>query len=140
MGWAVWDRISVGTVFPPVQAGPGAHPASCKIGTGSFPGVKCGQGVLLTTHPLLVPFHGRVDLYLYAPSGPHWACSGITLPFFFIRWGWVVNAMTWQLYCLGKRASTQCTGGWVCPRAGLDRCEKSRSTRATEDGEVSYIN
>ena len=31
-----------------------AHPASCKMGTGSFPGVKCGRGVLLTTHPLLV--------------------------------------------------------------------------------------
>jgi len=32
-----------------------SHPASCKMGTESFPGVKCGQGVLLTTHPLLVP-------------------------------------------------------------------------------------
>jgi len=41
--------------FPPVQISPGAHPVSCKIGTGSFPGVKCGRGVLLTTHPLLVP-------------------------------------------------------------------------------------
>ena len=41
--------------FPPVQTGPGAHPASCKMGTGSFPEVKCGRGVLLTTHPLLVP-------------------------------------------------------------------------------------
>ena len=29
--------------------------ASCKMGTGSFPGVKCGRGVLQTTHPLLVP-------------------------------------------------------------------------------------
>ena len=28
--------------------------ASCKIGTGSFSRVKCGRGVLLTTHPLLV--------------------------------------------------------------------------------------
>ena len=45
-----WERD-----FPPVQTGPGAHPASCKMGTGSFPGVKCGRGVLLTTHPLLVP-------------------------------------------------------------------------------------
>ena len=26
--------------FPPVQTGRGAHPASCTIGTGSFPGVK----------------------------------------------------------------------------------------------------
>jgi hypothetical protein len=45
-----WERD-----FPPVQTGPGAHPASCKMCTGSFPGVKCGRGVLLTTHPLLVP-------------------------------------------------------------------------------------
>ena len=44
-----------GEVFPPVQTGRGAHPASCKMGTGSFSGVKCGRGVLLTTHPLLVP-------------------------------------------------------------------------------------
>ena len=29
---------------------------SCKMGTGSFPGIKCGgRFVLLTTHPLLVP-------------------------------------------------------------------------------------
>ena len=43
-----------GREFPPVQTHPGAHPASCTMGTGSFPGVKCGRGVLLTTHPLLV--------------------------------------------------------------------------------------
>jgi hypothetical protein len=50
------DRIPVGTRFSaPVQTGPGAHPASCTIGTGSFPGVNYGRGVLLTTHPLLVP-------------------------------------------------------------------------------------
>ena len=44
-----------GRDFQPVQTGPGTHPASCKMGTGSFPGVKCGRGMLLTTHPLLVP-------------------------------------------------------------------------------------
>jgi len=44
-----------GRDFPPVQTGPGAHPASCTMGTGSFPGVKWGRGVLLTTHPLLAP-------------------------------------------------------------------------------------
>ena len=43
-----------GRELPPVQTGPGAHPASCKMGTGFFPGVKCGRGVLLTSHPLLV--------------------------------------------------------------------------------------
>jgi len=39
----------------PLQTGPGAHPASCTMGTGSFPGVKGGRGVTLTPHPLLVP-------------------------------------------------------------------------------------
>ena len=55
-GWTVRDRIPVGMRFPtPIQTGPGAHPASCKMGTRCFPGVKCGGGVLLTAHPLLVP-------------------------------------------------------------------------------------
>jgi len=56
----------------PVQTGPGAHPASCTMGTGSFPGVKSGQGVTLTP---LTPFsavgHERVELYLYSPYGPY---------------------------------------------------------------------
>ena len=35
------DRIPVGVRFSaPVQTGPGAHPASCTMGTGSFPQVK----------------------------------------------------------------------------------------------------
>jgi hypothetical protein len=38
----------------PVQTGPGAHPASCTMGTGSFLGVESGRGVTLTPHPLLV--------------------------------------------------------------------------------------
>ena len=40
----------------PVQAGPGAHPASCTMGTGSLPGVKSGRGVTLTPYALLVPW------------------------------------------------------------------------------------
>jgi hypothetical protein len=39
----------------PVQTGPGAHPATCKMGTESFTGVKSGRGVTLTPYPLLVP-------------------------------------------------------------------------------------
>jgi len=41
-----------GRDFPPVETDPGDHPASCKMGTGSFPGVRCGRGVPLTTQPL----------------------------------------------------------------------------------------
>jgi len=51
------NRIPVGARFSaPVQNGPGTYPASCTMGTGSFPGVKSGRGLTLTTHPLLVPW------------------------------------------------------------------------------------
>jgi hypothetical protein len=36
-----------------VQTGPGAHPASCTMVTGSLPGVKSGRGVTLTPLPLV---------------------------------------------------------------------------------------
>ena len=35
------DRIPVGKRFSaPVKTGPGTHPATCTMGTGSFPGVN----------------------------------------------------------------------------------------------------
>ena len=40
----------------PVQTCPAAHPASCTMATGSFPGVKSGRGVRLTPHHLLMPW------------------------------------------------------------------------------------
>jgi len=41
MGWRVLGSILVRTRFSAlVQTGPGAHPASYAMGTGSFPGVK----------------------------------------------------------------------------------------------------
>jgi len=49
------DRIPVGArFFALLQIGPGARPASCTVGTGSFLGGKSGRGVKLTPHPLLV--------------------------------------------------------------------------------------
>jgi len=54
-----------------VQTGPGAHPAFCTMGTGFFPGVKSGRGVTMTTHPLLVPWSRKTELYLYSPYGPY---------------------------------------------------------------------
>ena len=62
-----------GRDFPPIQTRPGAHPASCTMGTGTFPGVKCGQGVLLTTHPLLAP---RSLKSRAIPLPPLWATTG----------------------------------------------------------------
>jgi hypothetical protein len=62
------DRIPVGArFFSHVQTGPGAHPVSCIMGTGSFPGVESGRGVTLTPYPLLVPrSKNRVEPYFYS--------------------------------------------------------------------------
>jgi len=68
------DRIPVGARFSaPVQTGPGAHPASCKMGTGSFPGVRCGRGVTLTPHPLVVP-RSKIE-YSYTYTLPKGLCG-----------------------------------------------------------------
>jgi hypothetical protein len=73
-----------GRDFPPVQTGSGAHPASCTMGPGSFPGgggvLKCVRGVLLTTHPLLAPRAWTIRAILNPPLGPNRACNGVTLP------------------------------------------------------------
>jgi len=63
-------------VFVSVQIGPGAHPASYTMDTGSFPGVKRpGRGI---DHPppSRAEVEGRVELYIYSPSGPSWPALG----------------------------------------------------------------
>jgi hypothetical protein len=55
MGWTVrGSNPGEARFFVHVQTGPEAHPASCTMGTGSFPGIKQpGRGA---DHPLhLVP-------------------------------------------------------------------------------------
>ena len=55
-GWTVRGSNPDGAgFFRPSRPALGAHPASCTIVTGSFPGVKSGRGVTLTPHRLLVP-------------------------------------------------------------------------------------
>ena len=60
----------------PLQTRPGAYPASCTMGTGSFPGVKrpgCGAD---HPPPSKCPGQERVGLYLYCPSGHSWPVVG----------------------------------------------------------------
>jgi len=61
----------VGTRFSaPVQNCSEVHPASYKVGTGTFPGVKwLGRGVDHTP-PSSAKVKDRVELYLYYPSEP----------------------------------------------------------------------
>jgi len=57
------------------------------MGTGSFPGIKCGRGVLLTTHPLLVPWSRKstaiplVPLWTVPPVQSLSACTRVTFTF-----------------------------------------------------------
>ena len=55
-----------------VQTGPGAHPATYTVGTGSSPEVKWpGRGV---DHPSYLELKLKKEwLYLYYPSGPSWS-------------------------------------------------------------------
>ena len=85
--WRSGDRIPVrARFFAPVQNGPGAHPASCAMGTGSFPGVKSGRGVVLTPRPFLVPWSrkGRaiplLSLWAYGLYSASVPVQGCTLP------------------------------------------------------------
>ena len=56
----------------PVQTGPGAHPASYTMGTGTFPKVKC----VVDHPPFSAEVEGRVELYVYSPSVPSWPVLG----------------------------------------------------------------
>ena len=58
-----------------VQTGPGTHPASRTMVTGSFPGIKSGQGVTLTPHPLLVPLVMKEYSYTSIPPTDCTACT-----------------------------------------------------------------
>ena len=70
------DRIPVESRFSaPVQTGPGAHPTSCTMGTGSFPGVKSSRGLTLTLHPLLVPLVMKEQSYTSTPLMGRTACT-----------------------------------------------------------------
>jgi hypothetical protein len=79
-GWS-GDQIPLGARFSaPVQNGPGAHPASYTMGTGSFLGVKwLGRGTDYPP-PSCAKVEGRTEVYICSPSGPSWPVLGWPLP------------------------------------------------------------
>jgi hypothetical protein len=64
----------------PVQTGSGVHPASCTMGTRSFPRLKKGRGVTMTSHPLLVLWSWKSRAIPLPPSVP---VQGCTLRYFY---------------------------------------------------------
>jgi len=67
--WAVRGSNPGGARFPvPVQNGPGDHPASCTMGTGTFPRVKRPERGL--DQPLLSSAEAKVRVEIsYFPLG-----------------------------------------------------------------------
>jgi len=72
-----------------VQTGSGAHPDSCTMSTGSFPGVKSGRGVTMTPDPFLVPRSRKsraiplLPLWAVRPVQSLSACTRVHLTFVF---------------------------------------------------------
>ena len=55
------------------------------MGTGSFPGIKSGQGATLTPHTLLVLWSRKVEQYIYSPLQAVWSIQSL-------------SACTWVLF------------------------------------------
>jgi len=60
----------------PVQTGSGAHPVSCRMGTGSFSGVKQPMRGFDHLPPPNTEVKERVELYIYSLSRPSWYVLG----------------------------------------------------------------
>jgi len=119
-----------GQDFPPVQISCGAHPASCKKVTRSFQGVEAAGACCWPLTPLYCRGHGRVELYLYPPNGPHRACNGKTLPLYiyiyiyiyiymykvikkidsisYVYISWTIHGILWMMYITCEKGSPQC--------------------------------
>ena len=80
------DRIPVGARFSaPVQTCPGAHPASCTMGTESLFGeVKRPRRGVNHPPPSSAEIKERVELYIYSPSEPSWPVLGRTLSYLYL--------------------------------------------------------
>ena len=101
------DRIPVGARFSAtLQTSPGAHPASCTIGTGSFPGVKSGRGVRPTPQPLLLPWlwKGRAiplfPLWAVRPVRSLSACTRVRFTFTLRRLFWLMLQTRSKLFSI----------------------------------------
>jgi len=62
----------------PIYTGPGAHPASCAMDTGSFQAVKRPGCDVDHPPPPRNEVKKRVELYLYSSSVLSWSVLGLT--------------------------------------------------------------
>ena len=80
------------------------------MGTGSFPGVKSGRGVALTTHPLLVPWLRKsrakplLPIWAVRPVQSLSACTRVHLTFTYTSTPPVDSTACTESQCLYKGA------------------------------------
>ena len=71
------DRIPVGATYSaPVHTGPGVHPASFTMSTGSLPEIKRPARGVDHPPPSSAEVKERVELYIYSLSGSSWPILG----------------------------------------------------------------
>ena len=105
-----------GVISVPVRTGPGVHPASCAMGTGSCPGVKSGRGVTLTSHPLLVPSSRKnraiplLPLWAVRPVQSLSACTMVHFSLFTFSVLFKASSKSW----------------WLCPIMSVQRAIHAR--------------
>jgi len=90
----------------PVQTGPGAHPASFTMGTGSFLGLKSGRVVTLTPHPLLVPWSYKNRAI---PLLPLWAVRRVQILSACTRGHFTFTLPSRNLVILSGKFNIMCT-------------------------------
>jgi hypothetical protein len=66
-------------ISSPVQTGPGAHPTSCTMATGSHHRVKWLERGVDRTPPSIAEIK-RVEVPFYSHFGPSWPVLGQNLP------------------------------------------------------------
>jgi len=116
-----------------VNTGPGAHPASYTMGTGSFPGVKCGRGVTLTTHPLLVQWSRKnraiplLPLWAVRPEQSLSACTRVHFTFTYTSFPMGRTACT-EPQCLHSTAIPLPPLWAVRPEQSLSACTRVHFT------------
>jgi len=78
----------------PVQTGPGAHPASCTMGTGYFQGVEQPERGVDRPLPSSTEVKERIEVHIYSPCGLSWLFLGWNLPLPFFNTGWRTKCRT----------------------------------------------
>jgi hypothetical protein len=95
--------------FAPVQTGPGAHPASCTMGIGCFPGVKRPG----RDHPPLLAPRSRMSTAIpLLPCVPMLACYRVTFTFYFHLHPSALLLFQAQSQCYGQTTSFCVSGGF----------------------------